>query len=923
MKLRSSLGRNSLRRAIFGYDIFISYSRKDSLDYAYAIAQSFMQKGYECYIDQLSSTSPGKELPPTIKSAVTRSTSFVLVGSESAKLSQPIENEISLFLQHNRNKPLIPITIDGSINNQARWFGDVEGLALINENAANLKAGTPSGSVLDRVENALQFTKKSKKLRNIAIATLITILLLIGAAAFYTVVAAQQAAASSKKAVAASLKEADANRSRDAAVLKEQSAVKATAIAEQNRIAAEKAAKAVKQEIEQAKVLLNSVNDKLAKSLQQEQVLSQKNQIQQSIFQGQAERANNNMNEAFGFGGKAFETEKVVSTNNGKYFLIDLLNSYSGKQIKQAGWHFDFDNYDFYNVHENEKQNIKLFNMNPDKTQVILYTSEPTNNKEMRLAVYPFDPPAVTWVRKEFDFGILDLKKDSCIRRYDLYGYFFEYSAISKQYYFITDDSLGSANAGGKLIKLVLDDHLNEIYHEYVNGPANEYLQKINARADGLISDFTYVHSFDIVNNHPQINLVHFGDTASLTAITIDSSYAASPKVYVLDSFAHAADRYSIKIENIKLLNDKLYYPAGKSIFEKNLLNNASQKIFQSLTLPDTSTSRGRTIDEYIISPALNIGFVMDTANTISIITRKNNEWSFFASFKVEYGLDSMELDEPDSCLIIKNRLGYSYHKIEALKKEVNKSYTKKYGVGRHGENEFFPNNMSFHIEGNTIVDNKEPRVAFSLAGESPTRWKFTKSTNTLVWLDSKTGKLVINDLSNLFLDTSMYDDAQFNETKFLQLDRLDSAEVSRAGTKLIVNDEGELTIKQKTKPDIVIANSHITRAGFLNDLGLIYYCSGEEVVAGALVDKFNIYDINTGYKTSFDLRLFLYSPFDFQITDKYVYFSEYAGLVNSKAKKTIRFVNPAISREDFQSIISDSFFNLSNPSSHSGCFER
>jgi hypothetical protein len=97
MKVILNIKKTTLYRSIFGYDIFISYSRRGSLDYAYSIAQNFVKKGYECYIDQLSSISLCKELPSTIKNAVTRATSFVLVGSESAKLSEPIENEINLL----------------------------------------------------------------------------------------------------------------------------------------------------------------------------------------------------------------------------------------------------------------------------------------------------------------------------------------------------------------------------------------------------------------------------------------------------------------------------------------------------------------------------------------------------------------------------------------------------------------------------------------------------------------------------------------------------------------------------------------------------------------------------------------------------------------------------------------------------------
>lgn len=181
-----------LRMAILGHDIFISYSRKDSLDYAYALARYFMRNGYDCYIDQLSSITPGKDLPANIRQAVKRSTSFILVGSEGALQSEPIENEIDLFLKHNKNKPLIPVDI-GKCMGRANWYSKIFGLAIVNETGENLMASTPSPSVLERIENALKFTKKSKRIRNLAISTVLLVLAVIAGASWYVYTMVQSA----------------------------------------------------------------------------------------------------------------------------------------------------------------------------------------------------------------------------------------------------------------------------------------------------------------------------------------------------------------------------------------------------------------------------------------------------------------------------------------------------------------------------------------------------------------------------------------------------------------------------------------------------------------------------------------------------------------------------------------------------------
>lgn len=203
-----------LYKTIFGYDIFISYSRIDSLDYAYAIAQHFLKNGYECFIDQLSSSTPGKELPETIEGAVKNSTAFVLIGSIGSEASIPIKKEIQSFLLKNKNQPLIPITIDNAISTDCIWFSEIDGLALIDDTSENLKNGSPSDDVLNRIESALKFTKKSKRLRVLAISILVAIMLIISGTIIYI----------SKTVSDADTKVKKSNRLADTAILKERNA---------------------------------------------------------------------------------------------------------------------------------------------------------------------------------------------------------------------------------------------------------------------------------------------------------------------------------------------------------------------------------------------------------------------------------------------------------------------------------------------------------------------------------------------------------------------------------------------------------------------------------------------------------------------------------------------------------------------------
>ena len=89
---------DKIDKLLFGHDIFISYSRRDGLDYSYKLADRFISRGYDCYIDQINSTTPGNSIPNNILRALKRSTSLLVVGSPQAGLSKSVEEEISVAL---------------------------------------------------------------------------------------------------------------------------------------------------------------------------------------------------------------------------------------------------------------------------------------------------------------------------------------------------------------------------------------------------------------------------------------------------------------------------------------------------------------------------------------------------------------------------------------------------------------------------------------------------------------------------------------------------------------------------------------------------------------------------------------------------------------------------------------------------------
>ena len=71
------------------YDIFISYSRKDS-EIARRILNAFTSIGKKCFID-VDSISGGEEVLKTISAAISESRVFLLIGSKNSYSSPVIE----------------------------------------------------------------------------------------------------------------------------------------------------------------------------------------------------------------------------------------------------------------------------------------------------------------------------------------------------------------------------------------------------------------------------------------------------------------------------------------------------------------------------------------------------------------------------------------------------------------------------------------------------------------------------------------------------------------------------------------------------------------------------------------------------------------------------------------------------------------
>lgn len=94
------------------YDVFVSYSRKDT-DTIEEIRQVFDAYGITYFIDQLG-IGGGLEFPQVIAEAITQSTVFLFIGSEHSYESKFTNSEITFAFNKKDKRNILPYIIDNS-----------------------------------------------------------------------------------------------------------------------------------------------------------------------------------------------------------------------------------------------------------------------------------------------------------------------------------------------------------------------------------------------------------------------------------------------------------------------------------------------------------------------------------------------------------------------------------------------------------------------------------------------------------------------------------------------------------------------------------------------------------------------------------------------------------------------------------------
>jgi WD40 repeat protein len=209
-------------RFLFGRDLFISYSRRDSRKYAPNLALALQKRRPKLsfYLDRWIAPPSGK-LPISLKLQLRWSSIMVVICTENAIGSNFVKDEVARFAVLGRK--VLTVDVDGAFNavrGQEPWVG-FSGADPEEESSHAILSGDPSDNVVERILKMVEFTTQDRRLRRAVWGTLVFVALSVGGTAafsFFTVRAAndqkvlaeQQARAAEREAKDAEIRALDA-----------------------------------------------------------------------------------------------------------------------------------------------------------------------------------------------------------------------------------------------------------------------------------------------------------------------------------------------------------------------------------------------------------------------------------------------------------------------------------------------------------------------------------------------------------------------------------------------------------------------------------------------------------------------------------------------------------------------------------------
>src|SRR6266850_665401 len=179
-----------LFKVLFRYDIFISYARRDGKGYASKLKEQLTRLDFSCFLDY-DELPAGNSLNRTLKRAIKRSATIIVVGTEGALKSRYVELEVGEFTRTGR--AIIPIDFEGSLADAPWQVLKERDLVWVDETKDALAKNAPSPPVADAIDKLFKYTRRNVRVRGQVIAT--AALFLLGAAISVFVIRQQVALA--------------------------------------------------------------------------------------------------------------------------------------------------------------------------------------------------------------------------------------------------------------------------------------------------------------------------------------------------------------------------------------------------------------------------------------------------------------------------------------------------------------------------------------------------------------------------------------------------------------------------------------------------------------------------------------------------------------------------------------------------------
>jgi hypothetical protein len=157
-----------LFKVLFRYDIFISYARRDGKGYALKLKEQLTRLDFSCFLDY-DELPAGNSLNRTLKRAVKRSATIIVVGTEGALKSRYVELEVDEFARTGR--AIIPIDFEGTLVDAPWEVVKERDLVWVDETKDALAKNIPSPPVADAVDKLFKYTRRNVRVRGQVIAT--------------------------------------------------------------------------------------------------------------------------------------------------------------------------------------------------------------------------------------------------------------------------------------------------------------------------------------------------------------------------------------------------------------------------------------------------------------------------------------------------------------------------------------------------------------------------------------------------------------------------------------------------------------------------------------------------------------------------------------------------------------------------------